>query len=356
MANATSLLPSTQTLDAIMNTTLKHLLSNLVAGAPQQFENVAVTPLFSDDLSRIAYITLSQALGGDAFTIQEVSEGGSVPDLLVVNELDTCVLLLDGEELRGAKQNRVTNATIMVDARGRLIIPVSCTEQGRWSYASRRFADSGVVLPSRHRAEKSVDVKRSLDRQQTYRSDQYAVWKRVHDLHESLAIHSPTGAMRDAYEQRRSDLERFTDALPLLDGQRGLAVAVDGKLVSIEILSRPEAYATVHAKLVQSYALEWIARRDQKQEVHGQEALTDFVQKLFDAAESRHSSVGRGLDYRYESIDTDGSLVVGSALLVDEEPVHAAFFRIDRDGNGRAADSGHWLRSRYRMGNRGDAA
>src|SRR5690554_978983 len=119
MANATSLLPSTQTLDAIMNTTLKHLLSNLVAGAPQQFENVAVTPLFSDDLSRIAYITLSQALGGDAFTIQEVSEGGSVPDLLVVNELDTCVLLLDGEELRGAKQNRVPHATIMVDAQDR---------------------------------------------------------------------------------------------------------------------------------------------------------------------------------------------------------------------------------------------
>ena len=43
--------------------------------------------------------------------ITEVSEGGSVPELRVVNKGDARILVLDGEELRGAKQNRVLNTT-----------------------------------------------------------------------------------------------------------------------------------------------------------------------------------------------------------------------------------------------------
>jgi transposase len=45
-------------------------------------------------------------------TVQEVSEGGSVPDLLVENSGDTRVLFLEGEELVGAKQNRILNTSV----------------------------------------------------------------------------------------------------------------------------------------------------------------------------------------------------------------------------------------------------
>ena len=39
------------------------------------------------------------SLGREGFTITEISQGGSVPDLRLVNNLDSAVLLLDGEEL-----------------------------------------------------------------------------------------------------------------------------------------------------------------------------------------------------------------------------------------------------------------
>jgi hypothetical protein len=45
-----------------------------------------------------------------------VSEGGSVPHLLFINDAMRPVLLLDGEELVGAKQNRVLNLTVLAAA------------------------------------------------------------------------------------------------------------------------------------------------------------------------------------------------------------------------------------------------
>src|SRR5687768_5463792 len=72
--------------------------------------------------------------------ITEVSEGGSVPTLKVKNELPTRLLLIDGQELIGAKQNRILNTDVLVPAQNELTIPVSCVEQNRWGYRTRAFA------------------------------------------------------------------------------------------------------------------------------------------------------------------------------------------------------------------------
>ena len=65
---------------------------------------------------------------------------GSVPELLAHNPLDASVLLYDGEELIGAKQNRILNVTVLVAAASETRIPVSCVEEGRWRARSRHFA------------------------------------------------------------------------------------------------------------------------------------------------------------------------------------------------------------------------
>jgi len=46
--------------------------------------------------------------------ITEVSAGGRVPELAFENSSDETVLLVDGDELVGAKQNRVVNLSILV--------------------------------------------------------------------------------------------------------------------------------------------------------------------------------------------------------------------------------------------------
>jgi hypothetical protein len=57
--------------------------------------------------------------------VTELGAGGSVPELRFENLGEKPVLLLDGEELVGAKQNRALNLTILAPAKQVIVIPVS---------------------------------------------------------------------------------------------------------------------------------------------------------------------------------------------------------------------------------------
>ena len=108
-----------------------NFLSKLELGELQTFKNMAIIPLFSSVNHTPQYLSLGEAMGKGLLTVTEVSQAGAVPELKVVNKADLPVLLLGGEELAGAKQNRVLNTTILLMENSETIIPVSCTEHGR---------------------------------------------------------------------------------------------------------------------------------------------------------------------------------------------------------------------------------
>src|SRR5882672_7287949 len=92
---------------------LASFLSHLELGEKQQFGNMTVIPLFSHVNHSPEYLTLSEALEKRLLLIAEITRQGSVPDLKVINQAEVPVLLIDGEELIGAKQNRVLNTSIL---------------------------------------------------------------------------------------------------------------------------------------------------------------------------------------------------------------------------------------------------
>ena len=108
-------------------------------GEPVEHRGIVIAPLFPRQTPVAEYATLEDALTL-GLRIHEVSEAGVVPELAVTNPTDANVLLYDGEELLGAKQNRILNVTVLVAARSRTPIPVSCVEEGRWSRRSASFA------------------------------------------------------------------------------------------------------------------------------------------------------------------------------------------------------------------------
>ncbi len=107
--------------------------------APITHRGITVVPLFPRCNPGAEYTTLASAIGR-GFRVAESSDEGSVPELVVTNPLADLVLLYDGEELIGAKQNRILNLTVLVAAESVTPIPVSCVEAGRWHRRSATFA------------------------------------------------------------------------------------------------------------------------------------------------------------------------------------------------------------------------
>ncbi len=305
-----------------MNEALQKTLSQLKWGEAQVFHNLTLFPLLDGDGSGPEYLMLGEALKQKAITVGETSEGGSVPELKVVNGAAVAVLLLDGEELVGAKQNRVLNMSILLKPKSETIINVSCTERGRWSYQSRHFNDSDVVMEWKVRSAKQRSVSASLKQSGLYCSDQGEVWERIDALRDAAGVVSPTGAMRDVFLSKEKDIEECLAAFPRVEGQVGFVFAVDGAVAGMDFVSRAAAYAHLHNKLVKSYVIDAKVRKDAV-EPASPDSVRRFIEQITQCAETGYPSTGMGEDFRYEH-DT----VCGSALVCEDTCVHAAFFAV----------------------------
>jgi hypothetical protein len=305
-----------------MDEEVKELLLGLEFGETQRYGNLSVFPVFSASDQGPEYLTLQEALAAGQLSVKEVSEGGSVPNLKVTNASEIPVLLLDGEELAGARQNRVVNTTILLREKCETIIPVSCTEQGRWSYSSREFSVSDNVLPRHIRSRKTASVNANLRAERSYRSDQGEIWQSIDVLQQSAAVSSSTGAMRDVYEGRKRDLDGYMDAFRLVPRQRGLFVFMGREPAGFDYVSRESAYALLHSKLTRSYAMDAIVDRDRDEGAPSVEAVRSFIDRAALAELVAYESVGHGTDFRAESAG-----VVGSVLVHRHAVIHAAFFK-----------------------------
>lgn len=314
-----------------MDQIISDFLSKLEFGELKIFNNMGVVSLFTSVNHGPQYLTLKEALEKRLLTITEVSQGGSVPELKVVNKAEIPVLLLDGEELAGAKQNRVLNTTILLKENSETVIPVSCTEQGRWAYASRDFSESGHVMARTMRSQKASSVSRSLRESRVYNADQGAVWEGIASFSMAADVHSPTGAMREVFESRENDLKGYLDAFQYVPHQRGIFVMVNGMAVGFDILSFSSAYEIIHPKLVKSYAMDALLQKNRKGEEPHVGKAKAFIGEATQCEEKRYESIGHGWDHRFE-----GKTMVGSSLVYQDKVIHMAFFRMDeadRTGN-----------------------
>ena len=326
-----------------MNKSLSKRISKAAVGPAQRFRNLTLFPLLAKDIKEPEYICMVDAITDEkSVHITEVSSGGSVPNIRVTNESDNKILILDGEELKGAKQNRVANTTILLDANSTTIIPVSCTEQGRWRSTSEKFSHSKTVMAPKVRKKKLMSVSHSLKSspEPSYASDQGEVWDEIAVLHCKVGTQSPTGAMHDAHESRRDDLSEYKGRFETVDKQFGMLAFIDGKPAGADMLSLGRAFKKNFDILLESYAMEALSSsKPDSETLPEREEAEKFLENLPALEESEFESVGLGRDCRYE-----GSESVGAALMVDDTPVHAAFFTRDgsRDrrrpsGNGQQA-------------------
>ncbi len=113
-------------------------------GDPVTLDNMTMAPIFSRHKvnGEPGYLLLEEAVRSGTARAEEL-ETATVRRVLFESLSDCPVLLLGGEELAGARQNRIVNLTILAPPRSKIVIPVSCVEAGRWRPVSRRFNTDG---------------------------------------------------------------------------------------------------------------------------------------------------------------------------------------------------------------------
>lgn len=305
-----------------MDQVMDEYISKLNLGAVKEFGDMSVIPIFTP-IKGPEYLTLKEALDADQLIITEIDESGRVSELKVKNTGDVPVLLLDGEEIIGAKQNRVLNTTILVAAGAEIEVPVSCTEQGRWSYRSRRFTDSDVIAAHRVRRSKSRSVHLNLKNEGNYRSNQMEVWNEIDEISMDAKVKSPTRAMKDVYNTRSGDLKEYMEAFTPEENQKGIMVLINGEVAGFEVLSSEKAYKLLHNKLIKSYAMEAILSHQEKSVPNDAKQAETFIDEAKQSEETSYKSLGYGCDHRFSGVKLSGS-----SLIYDANVIHSAFFKI----------------------------
>jgi len=306
-----------------MERAVESCLRQLRFGAAVDAGPLVIVPLFSTQECALNFVALSTALASGTFIVGEAGTAGVVGTLLAENTGGRAVLLLDGQELAGAKQNRILNTTILIGEHSTVTIPVSCTEHGRWAYTTDRFQESLSHAPPRVRRLNQRAVAASLDARGEYAGDQMGVWDCVDRLAQESGVHSGTSAMRDVFASRLQDLDRVALAAPYQPGQTGMLAIAGGDVLGFDIVARSDVYALLHTTIVRSYAMDALLCDRRPASPAPQPLALDFIGDVFGTTEHRFKSVGRGDDYRY-----DGKRVVGSSLVCDGSLLHAAFFRL----------------------------
>jgi hypothetical protein len=276
-------------------------------GEPRSFGGLTIVPLYPEHEPTLDYVGLDEAVAG-GLVVTEISEAGTVESLLVTNPTGVAALLYEGEELVGAKQNRVLERSVLVAAGAKLEIPAKCVEAGRWGYRSRRFAPAPrAAYPELRRLRHERGV-----------PSQGAVWGEVAAKSARLGVRSPTAAVEAIYEARAASLDEYAQALPRLDGQAGAVVAIAGELVCLDYVSRSEVFAGLYLKLLRGYALSAVERPLDRP--LRRRDLGRFLGELELAKRDRRPAVGLGVE---------GALTeyaVGSELVVDAEVVALSAF------------------------------
>ena len=288
-------------------------------GDPVEHRGIVVCPLFPRNDPRARYLTLEDVISR-GLRIEEVSADASVPELRVVNPLAEDVLLYDGEELIGAKQNRILNVSVLIGAKSELAIPVSCVEEGRWRAVSSSFSSASHAAHPHLRRRKAESLRNDpLARGLS----QGEVWDEVRSVSSRMDVPSPTGASADAYRHWNKPLVELERAFPRQPGQSGAILAL-GDDICMDYVSMPEVFERLYPKLLRGYMLDALERLDKPPAKN--DSIATFVHEIASAPRTRRPSAGLGEDLRFE-----GARSIGSGLELDGELLQLSAFTSARE-------------------------
>jgi hypothetical protein len=309
---------------------LQEEFSSIEIKQAKKFRNLTLFVLMRQNIAvrDLDYLLFEDGVAQGKVRVTEIHASGSVPQLRLTNDAELPVLLVDGEELVGAKQNRVLNLTILAPAKQTCVIPVSCVESGRWGMVTADMKPADHLMYSRVRGERVAQVTQAMRAFGSRASDQIAVWQDIAAKATRLDAQSPTGAMSAIYERHANSVEEFVRAFQWEQRQQGVAFAISARVLGMDLFDHPEVMRRFFPKLVRSYALDALDAPASDVESTSSDAVATFITQIVNAQICSEKAVGLGKDVRF-----DGIQISGAGLWAEDRYIHICAF--DRDGKTR---------------------
>jgi hypothetical protein len=170
-----------------------------------------------------------------------------VNSVRVTNRSGKPLLLVGGEMILGGQQDRIIGRDQLVPPHSTAVVSVFCVEHGRWSGAGH-FGAAGGIVDSDVRARAMVA------------QDQQQVWDEVAQKAARLKAPTPTGTYRAVDEKAKTSIRPGREAIAAELGKRsdvvGLAAAIDGRVVSVDVFATPELLAQYRDRILDAALIE----------------------------------------------------------------------------------------------------
>ena len=224
----------------------------------QKYENVEAIPIKSDYFGKKDFLTLKKGYEMGLVEIKELDHS-TVNTVSCKNDSVVPLILIDGDEITGAMQNRIINDTLLIPAKSTINIPVSCTEHGRW-HTKGEGAESRTFKPSLYSANHST---RSRKSRASYEERDYQgeVWDSISEFESRSNFKSMTSALNDSYENLKDKQNDYLSKFHIEDGQNGVIFIVNGEVKGLELFYNHSIYKQYHEKLCRSYIIEAIVEK-----------------------------------------------------------------------------------------------
>lgn len=227
------------------------LYSEISVGNPLVYGNLAIYPIYlpggGEKLGDI--LTLDEALETGKFKITELEEGASVNLLEVHNKTNKYVVLLAGQIIHGAKQDRIISYDTVVPPKTTYFVDVFCVEAGRWNEVSDSFSYKGEIAPSAIRYSSQEE------------QNQGAIWDSVSSINEKNKVYSDSEALSASYnsEEYQELMEKYQSAFQDIaqdDEVVGVLAVSEGSIQAGDIFANHDLFAKVWDRLLTSYSMD----------------------------------------------------------------------------------------------------
>ncbi|MDT3694984.1 MAG: DUF6569 family protein [Ignavibacterium sp.] len=270
---------------------------------------VSIVEFSTKRVNTIEYISGSEAIKQNLIEVLEISQTGSVNNLVVNNNSEKYIFLSDGDILAGAKQNRILNTSLFLAPNSTKQIPVSCVEKGRWNYISPKFSSTDYTAPVFLRAMKSDKVKNSLETEAGHYANQSEIWHEVENCCLKQSVASFTSNLSDVFDNKKKEFESVTNQFSYSDKANGLAVFINENILDVEVFNRQDIYCEYFPKILKGVSGEALHLKPKEKKLDKVEAVyktNDFFDELENRKFKIFPGAGVGEEKRYESTDFSG--------------------------------------------------